>query len=421
MAITDSTSLTSSFFNTPLFLADALTHMEDALRTVGYINRQIEQSRGEWNRGTLINIKKPATFSVQTDAYANMAAVEQASPEDVQMAIDQYRTAGMRMNDIEEAIVGENAWQMHARRIGYALAVEIEAEVLKLLIKTPHTIQAALTAINEDVLIDCNRIFQELGVPEDGAQLRRYSADPQVWKRFLKVAAFTQQQGAGNAGVATQQTGDLSEKFGLTPYSSNQLDIVPAASNQPTGGIETAAAPAGASIVSGGTKGSKTVTLTYTGLAAPTVFTPGMVIQLATAADGLALPTAGKVYRHQLYCVESSTAVSGGNITVTLTQALRQTHTGSWKRIIQAAADAAHIMNGAYYRDAFALAMVALPANRPGVNIFTATNPNSGLSLRAREVYDGITMNAALIFDCWFGVKCLDPDKAIRVSVNLAA
>ena len=63
MAILDPTGLTQSYFNTPLFLADALTHMEDALRTVGYINRQIEQSRAEWRCGTAITIKKPATFT----------------------------------------------------------------------------------------------------------------------------------------------------------------------------------------------------------------------------------------------------------------------------------------------------------------------------------------------------------------------
>lgn len=421
MAILDPTGLTQSYFNTPLFLADALTHMEDALRTVGYINRQIEQSRAEWRRGTAINIKKPATFTVQSDVYANMAAIEQAQPEDVQMTIDQYRTSGMRMTDIEEAIVGENAWQMHARRIGYAIASEIEAHVLTLAIKVPHTIQQPLSTVSEDVLIAANRIFVELGVPEDGPQLRRYAADPQSWAKWLKLTAFSQNQGAGQTGVQTQTSGDIPEKYGLTPYQSNYCARVAAPSNAPTGGNETAAIASGASIVSGATKGSKTVVLTYTGLVAPTVFTPGMVVQLATAADGLLGPSAGKLYQRQLYCVETSGAVSGGNISVTFTQALRQDHSGTWRRIVMAASDASHIMNLAYYRDAFALAMVALPGNRPGTNIYTAQNPNSGLTLRAREVYDGISLNNALIFDCWFGAKCIDPDKAIRIPINLNA
>jgi len=79
------------------------------------------------------------------------------------------------------------------------------------------------------------------------------------------------------------------------------------------------------------------------------------------------------------------------------------------------------VQAGAYYRDAFALAMVALPAQKPGVEIYTAQDLASGLSLRARRVYDGLSTQEALIFDCWYGVKCLDPDKAVRFAINMAA
>lgn len=422
MPITDPSKLTQSNFNTPLFVADALTHLEDALRTSGYVNRQLEVSRNEWKRGNTINLKKPATVTVARDAYANMAAIPAMEPDSDQMVIDQYATAALRMNDLEEAIVGQNAWDMHARRIGYAIAAEVEREVNKLFVKSPHVVTSPISTATSDILIDTNAAFQELGIPEDGAQLRRVAVDANVWKRFLKETNFVTQNGAGAAGVATQQTADLPEKFGLVPYQSNQLTIAAAPSNAPTGGLPGAAAPAGAAIVGTPAKNSRTVTLTYTGLAAPTVFSPGMVIQLATTADGLLAPTAGKAYRQQLYCIESSGAVSGGNITVTLTSGLRSaSHTGSWRRIILATADAAHLTAGAYYRDAIALAMVALPGNRPGVNIYTAQNPNSGLSMRAREVYDGITMNAAVIFDAWFGVKALDVDKMVRIAVNLNA
>ncbi len=421
MVVTDATNLTNSNFNTPLFLADALVHMADALRTVGFINRQIEVARGEWAKGNKVNLKKAGTFTVQSDAFANMAAIEQATPESSQLSIDQYRTAGMRMNDIEEATVGQNAWDMHTRRIGYAIAKHIETHVNTLFSKVPHFVTRALSAVNETLFIDGNRIFQELGAPEDGADMRRAVIDPLSWAKMMGVAAFTQQQGAGNSGISTQQSAELGQKFGLVPYYSNQLPQIAAPANAPTGGIDTAAAPAGADIIGGGAKGATTVTLFYTGLAAPTIFTAGMIIQLATAGEGLLAPTAGQAYQNQLYAVESSAGVVGGNIVVTLTQPLRQAHAGQWRRIIMAAADAAHRQGGAYYRDAFALCMVQLPGNRPGVRIFTATDQASGLSLRAREVYDGISMINALIFDCWFGAKCIDPDKAIRFAINNAA
>lgn len=418
----DATSLTGSNFKHDLFAAGVLSHMADRLQTLGFINRQIEQARAEWKLGDTVKLKKTQRFTAQSTPFANMASIEQLKPEDVNLKVDQYLTVGMRMNEIEQVQTGTEAWNNTVRRLGYAMASKVEQKVHELFYAIPHSVIVALSAFDKAVLTKCNRIFQENGVPEDGAQLRRVVVNPLMWEKFLADTAFSQHQGAGNSGVLTQQSGDLPEKFGLVPYYSNNLATEAAGSNVPTGGNETAAAPAGASIVGGGLKGDKTVVLTYTGLAAPTVFTKGQVIQLATTAEGLLAPTAGKAYRYQLYAVESATAVVANNTTVTLTQALRQDHAGTWRRIQQAGAgDVAVMQAGGFYADAFALAMVELPREGPGVNFGVATDGTQGLSLRSREIYDPWRMERALILDGYFGVKTLDPDKGVRISVNLNA
>src|SRR5688572_8982922 len=333
----DATSLTGSNFKHDLFAAGVLSHMADRLQTLGFINRQIEQARAEWKLGDTVKLKKTQRFTAQSTPFANMASIEQLKPEDVNLKVDQYLTVGMRMNEIEQVQTGTEAWNNTVRRLGYAMASKVEQKVHELFYAIPHSVIVALSAFDKAVLTKCNRIFQENGVPEDGAQLRRVVVNPLMWEKFLADTAFSQHQGAGNSGVLTQQSGDLPEKFGLVPYYSNLLQLDNAATNAPTGGIETAAVPAGANVVSG-VKGSKTVTLFYTGLAAPTIFSKGHIIQLGTSAT-ITPPTAGRAYRDTLYAVESSAAVSGGNIVVTLTQALRQTHTGfPWRRIIQATA-----------------------------------------------------------------------------------
>ena len=423
MAWNDATTLTSGNAKLDLFLLDVLTRMEQRLQTLGYINRQLEAARANFAQGDTIKLQRSGKHTVQSTPFANMAAVPQLAPEDSEMKIDQYLTCGMRQNDFEQVLVGSGPWLKAAERMGFDLASQVEREVHKLFLQVPHMIPSVLSTFAPATLIDTNVAFQELGVPEDGATLRRFVNNPLMWGKLLGQTQFTQYQGAGPDGVASQTTGQLAEKFGLVPYASNMLWQDPAPTNAPTGNTASTAAPAGAAIVSGATKGSKEIVLTYTGLASPTVFTAGMVIQLATAGEGLLAPTAGTAYRNQLYAVKSSTVASAPNITVTLYQGLRQAHSGSWRRIIQAAADATVLLGGGFYADAFALAMVELPPGAAGVLSSVVGSREAGLSLRARLVYDAFSGigEKALLVDGMFGVKCIDPDKAVRVPVNLSA
>lgn len=73
-----------------------------------------------------------------------------------------------------------------------------------------------------------------------------------------------------------------------------------------------------------------------------------------------------------------------------------------------------HVANLAYHRNAFALAVAPLSDMVPGGQAFTATDPNSGLSVRASMQWLLSTKKLTVSLDILYGVQCLDLNMAVR-------
>jgi hypothetical protein len=73
----------------------------------------------------------------------------------------------------------------------------------------------------------------------------------------------------------------------------------------------------------------------------------------------------------------------------------------------------------AFHRNAFAAVMVELPMySGLGIDMFTASDPDTGLSIRARIFADGHTASRYVVVDAFGGVATLDPDLALRVCAH---
>jgi hypothetical protein len=117
----------------------------------------------------------------------------------------------------------------------------------------------------------------------------------------------------------------------------------------------------------------------------------------------------------QRYAVAADVTLAAGAGTVTFTPPAAQEYAqGAVITFTKAAADTGDIQHLMFHRNAFALAMVPLPDRLPGIESFTASDPVSGLSLRARRWSTGIPAATYVALDCLCGVKCLDPNLAVR-------
>lgn len=73
----------------------------------------------------------------------------------------------------------------------------------------------------------------------------------------------------------------------------------------------------------------------------------------------------------------------------------------------------------AFHRNAFAAVMVELPRHtNQGADMYVASDPDTGLSLRARFFYDGHNADQYVVIDALGGIAVLDADLALRPCVH---
>lgn len=381
-------------FNVPLYAAEALAFLQNALGAPRRVNRKYDSERQSFQKGDVINLRRPSSFVV-ADAPIAAGSVADVVPDSVQISLNLHKEVKMKITDRELAYTGEAFIREHVGPMAYALANYIDQQLLDLALEVPHTQDITISSATPSVLTTANKIMTQNRAPDDGR--RHYAATPDVWQKWLDSTNFAQFQGSGSTGEATQRTGRIEEKFSFQPWQSNNLTSVAAfsAPTITTPGTITA------------TKGATSVTLTATTLTG--VFKRGMVIQIGTQPA-----TAGAAYNAELYAITADVTAAGNSATVSISPPLRANVSSSaWSRK-QVRGDLAHSAELAFHSDAIALVMVPLPGEAMGAKVQTVTDANSGLSLRGRLFYDGNASTHYFALDCLLGRKLIDPDLAVR-------
>jgi hypothetical protein len=382
-------------FNVPTFAANVLPILMDASGTARRVNRAYEGERRTFGRGDVVNISRPSTF-VAASAPVAAASANDIATGTVAINLNIHEEVKFGLTDRELSYTGESIFREHVIPAAYTLGKRMEQSLLSLSYLFPHCQQITASSATQAVLTTADKIMSENGVPEFD---RHYAAGPRVWNAWSNLAAFTQQQGAGDAGVTTQTTGQLGPKFGFSPYRSNNLlQVAAQASPTITTGVTNGAAVKGATTIA-----VDAGTLTGT-------FRAGMVIQIGTAAS-----TAGKAYNDQLYSITADVTASGNAATLSISPPLRADVADgvAFSQKVNAAA-ALFETELAFQRDALALVSVPLPMNLPGCESQTITDPNSGISFRMRMFYDTHAMKHFASLDALWGVQVLNADAAVR-------
>lgn len=382
-------------FNVPLYAAEALTFLMNGLGTPARVNRRYEQERSSFGKGDVVNIRRPGAFTVQNAPIAE-GSIDDVITDSVQVALTNHKEVKMKITDKELAYTTEAFITQHVMPMAYAIANDIDQQMLELGLEIPHFQDITVSSATTSILTTANKIMTENRVPNDGR--RHYAASPAVWQKWLDSSNIAQWQGAGQNGVTTQQTAQIGQKFTFLPYESNNLPVV-AAPTAPTITTPTN--------ISSAAKGATSITLAASTLTG--TIKRGMVLQFGNAAA-----TAGKAYNDQLYAVTADATASGNSVTVSISPPLRTALSSTpWSRK-QLKSDGAHLSELAFHSDALALVMVPLPGEAMGARVQTVTDDNSGLSLRARLFYDGNRSAHYFAIDALYGRKVLDPDMAVR-------
>jgi hypothetical protein len=386
-------------FNVPLYATAALDILMNSLSTPRRVNRRYEEERKAFGRGEVVNIRRPSTFQVY-DAPIAAGAVDDLKTGTVALSLDYYKETKFKVTDRDLTVSTDAIIKEHIAPMAYAHKNAIETNLLTLSALFPHCIQQSAAAISTPALLtQADKIMRENGVPDDGPSRRHYAASPTVWEKWLGLQAFTNWQGAGAAGVNAQETASIGQKFGFSPYATNNgLSVSAQTSPTITTGVTNGTFSKGATTVN-----VDAATLTGT-------FKRGMVVQIGTTSS-----TAGDAYNRELYAITADVTASGNAAALQISPPLRADVADGVTFTLKAnAAAAAYKTDFAFHENALALVMAPLPSMAMGADVQTVTDDATGISIRLRLFYDGNASAHYCAMDVLYAQGVLDADMGVR-------
>ena len=368
----------------PIFYAqEALIQLENALGMAGRVHRGIEQERGTAGKGDVINIRRPTSFSA-ADAPATATDL---APDTVALTLSYWREVKFALTDKELSISEDRIVEDHIRPAAVALADDIDIKLAALYKDIPW-FEAAAAPI---AVADFTNIHQTLfdnKVPQNDGKVA-LMLDGAMQNEALQLSAFTQQQGAGDAGVTSQMRGSLGTKFGMEIFANENVQTH--------------------------TKGTASVTAVLTNgtpaLGATTVSLDAGSLT-GTVVPGDSFVIAGNTQRYAI--TNTVTAGSTELVGVTFTPGLAAAP-GDGASVTLTLVDGT--VGLAFHQNAFALAMAPLSemGGELGARIATVNDPITNLALRSRLFYIGDSSKVVVALDVLYGVTTLDPNLGCRL------
>ena len=346
------------------------------------VNRTLERERRAFDKGETISVRRPATFTADD---APGSTVQDIATETVTLTLDTWKEVTYALTDKELAWSSEQVVAEHIMPAAYAIADAIDQSLCARYKDVPWFTDLTATPIYGDI-VDVRKVMFDNKVPLADPTKLHFMCDGATSAAFLKESAFSQYQGAGDTGISTQMRGQIGMKGGLNLFEAQNVQTHTKGTAS-TGTLAlTADADRGATSV-----GMDAVSVTGTLVAGDTFVIAG---------------------NSQRYSVTATSTASGNTFTtVSFTPGLAQDHLNN--DVVTVSLDN-HTANLAFHRDAFALVVAPLTDNTPGAATFTATDPVSGLSVRACRQWNVTTKKNTISLDALWGVKTLNPNLAVR-------
>jgi len=369
----------------PLFYAQqALRILKNSLGLAGRVYRGYD--RNTQVPGSTISIATPQEF---TAGAAPKASVNLA-PGEVQIVLDQWREVKFKMTDKDLSLSRPQIITDHIEPAVYALMDEMDVSLASTMYQSSGWEgDASSPAAIADVVGRRTQLFDNKCNMKD--RERYFMVDGTIGGELLQLSAFTQYQGSGSDGQSAQKTGDLGYRYGFNIFENQNVQThtggaaVPGATLQ----INAAAAVGATSVVFKDSGGSLT----------------------GDVHAGDFFTIAGDT---QAYAITAQANAAANLITASISPALKVAVSGS--EVVTLTQNTGDIQL-AFHRNSTALAMAPLSraGAELGAQIEVATDPQTGLSVRARRYYIGDDSTVAFAFDVLYGIKVLRPNLITRL------
>jgi len=369
----------------PKILARGLLALREQAVMPRIVN--LDYSSEAAQKGDTIDVPIPSALAVSDVTPSNvLEAPADSAPSKVQIALNNWRKVNFHLDDKQLVEIDRNAhfMPMQMSEAVRAMANDINLSILNKYKgiygfagtsgTTPFTsdVSAATTA---------RQVLNEQKAPRDN---RRMVLDFAAEAKALALADFQRVNESGDIGV--KREGEIGRKFGFDIFTDDQV-------------VTHTAGGSGTPLVNGALSAGVT-SVAIDGLSGTDGFVVGDVLTFAGHT--------------QTYTVATAPAASGGAQTVTVSPAIAATVADNAAITVKAS----HIVNLAFHRDAFALAMRPLAGETAGdaygSQIVAMTDPQTGLSMRL-EVYRQYKQ-VVYELDALWGVELIRPELAARIA-----
>lgn len=369
-------------YNEIFYVQNALQYFTKALRMANRVNRQL----GDGERvGDQIKLRRPGSFTAQNAP----STAQGLNPTNQYLTFDQYKEVKIEVPDNERALTANQLITDHIAPMAYALAENVDSNLMGLYKKVPWFTQFASTFDLADVANARKILFDNLAPMNDPANMH-FVMNSFTELKALKQLGFAQLYGAGIDGA--RQNGVLPPLFGFN---------MAATQNTVSHTTTTAADVTGA--------------LTANAAKNATAISFDSITVSAVIADGDTFSIAGDA---QKYAFVGAPTVSGGGAVTAATIFPQLKQAASIGAVITIdKQNAAKGVNMAFHRDFAYLGFAKLPMDGNGAGAVQATafDPYTGLSLRYTRWYDGDARKMMMAYDILYGSQVMNDNLACRM------
>lgn len=367
----------------PIFYAnEAITQLYKALGMANAVHRGYDRTPAE--KGSTIQIRLPGTFTAQ-DAPSS---AQEVTPSLVNIELNYWKEVKFGLTDKEITLTDERIISDHIAPAAYALADDIDSRLCALYKEVPWYSDLSAPAAVADITAARKIMFNNKVPMKDTSKLH-IMVDGTAEAEFLNLSAFSQQQGAGQAGVDTQVSGFLGQKFGFNFFANQNVKTHTTGTLSATDPLVNTDTAVGATSI---------------------ILDKGTLTGTIVAGDILTF--AGHT---QQYVATALATASGNAITVNIAPAVTGATIANDTQAT--VVKSSKVENLAFHSHFAALAMAPLSemASQLGAKVATVTDPVTNISIRSRVFYEGNNSKVFVALDVLYGIKVLDCNKATRI------
>jgi len=377
----------------PIFYAQhAFMLIEQALGLGNRVYMGYDAERKSAGLGDTISIPKPSVLVSQS---LGTGTVQDLHTEKVDIVLTTGREVKFGVTDVEIAHGGERLIQDHLVPAAYRIVSDIEDALAGLYSQVPWSFDD--TASSYANFLACRKILRDVAgdVIDNGDN--HFAIDSTLEAAYLGLSEFKDANiiGAGSLGLTK---GSIGERAGVQPFVAQKLD------SHTSGTAVSAGTDVAGALTADAVKGAVSIAV-------------GSLSGVETILAGDSFVIAGDTQR---YVATATTTLAAGVGTIALSPPLVIAYS-SGDVVTLEDGSGALIHAASYYsnimlnRNAFALAFAPLPmtGDGTGAKMAIVTHPKTGMSIRSRMAYDDTNARNVVTLDVLFGVKCLDPNKAV--------